>query len=278
MRTFQFSAPGRLLSIERDKAIKPQVARHCKRRLGFSSSISLPFLARPYETGVSPAGGGIWGRMKHDEIWRALDTLAAENGLSASGLAKRAGLDPTTFNPSKRKMPDGRSRWPSTESVAKVLDATGATLENFTSLVTGARALATGGPARNAIRRVPLIGLAQAGADGFFDDGGYPVGGGWDEVSLPEIADPNAYALEISGDSMEPVFRDGDLVIVSPMAPIRRGDRIVVRTARGEVMSKQLARRSARRVELRSLNPAHRDYVFDLTEIAWLHRIVWASQ
>ena len=37
---------------------------------------------------------------------------------------------------------------------------------------------------------VPLIGFAQAGGEGFFDDGGYPVGGGWDEVSLPEIADP----------------------------------------------------------------------------------------
>ena len=96
-------------------------------------------------------------------------------------------------------------------------------------------------------RRVPLIGFAQAGGDGFFDDGGYPVGGGWDEVSLPEIADPNAYALEISGDSMEPVFRDGDRVIVSPAAPIRRGDRVVVRTVAGEVMAKQLARRSARR-------------------------------
>ena len=116
-------------------------------------------------------------------------------------------------------MPDGRARWPSTESVAKVLDATGASLESFTSLVSGARALASGGGARTISRRVPLIGLAQAGGEGYFDDGGYPVGGGWDEVSLPEIADPNAYALEISGDSMEPVFRDGDLVIVSPSAP-----------------------------------------------------------
>ncbi|HEY8288464.1 MAG TPA: helix-turn-helix transcriptional regulator, partial [Acetobacteraceae bacterium] len=114
--------------------------------------------------------------------------------------------------------------------------------------------------------------------DGYFDDGGYPVGGGWDEVSLPEIGDPNAYALEISGDSMEPVFRDGDQVIVSPAAPIRRGDRVVARTHAGEVMAKQLARRSARRVELKSLNPTHKDYSFDLTEIAWLHRIVWASQ
>jgi len=216
--------------------------------------------------------------MKHEDIWRALDTLAAEYGLSASGLAKRSGLDATTFNPSKRRMPDGRARWPSTESIAKVLDATGASLEAFTALVSGARAVTSSGSARSATRRVPLIGLAQAGGEGFFDDGGYPVGGGWDEVSLPEIGDPNAYALEISGDSMEPVYRDGDLVIVSPSAPIRRGDRVVARTNGGEVMAKQLARRSARRVELKSLNPAHPDYSFDLSEIAWLHRIIWASQ
>ncbi len=217
--------------------------------------------------------------MKHEDVWRALDTLAAENGLSVSGLAKRAGLDPTTFNPSKRRMPDGRARWPSTESVAKVLDATGASLEAFTSLVSGARALASGGnAARNIVRRVPLIGFAQAGGEGFFDDGGYPVGGGWDEVSLPEIGDPNAYALEISGDSMEPVFRDGDQVVVSPAAPIRRGDRVVVRTVGGEVMAKELTRRSARRVELKSLNPEHPDYRLDLNEVAWIHRIIWASQ
>jgi phage repressor protein C with HTH and peptisase S24 domain len=228
----------------------------------------------------APIPGGLQGPdMKHDDIWRALDTLAAEYGLSPSGLAKRSGLDATTFNLSKRRMPDGRARWPSTESLAKVLDATGATLDAFTALVTGARALPAGGrAAQAAIRRVPLIGFAQAGGDGFFDDGGYPVGGSWDEVALPEIADANAYALEISGESMEPVFRDGDVVIVSPAAPIRRGDRVVVRTIGGEVMAKQLARRSARRVELRSLNPAHPDRSFDLGEISWVHRIVWASQ
>ena len=215
--------------------------------------------------------------MKHEDIWRALDTLAAENGLSVSGLARQSGLDPTTFNPSKRCMPDGRARWPSTESLAKVLNATGASLEAFTALVSGARALSSSSPRQAAQRRIPLIGLAQAGADGFFDDGGFPVGGSWDEVSLPEIGDLNAYALEISGASMEPVFRDGDVVIVSPAAPIRRGDRVVVRTLAGEVMAKQLARRSARRVELKSLNPAHKDHSFDLREVAWMHRIVWAS-
>ena len=212
--------------------------------------------------------------MKHDDIWRALDTLAAEYGLSASGLAKKAGLDATTFNPSKRRMPDGRARWPSTESLAKVLDATGASLELFTSLVTGSATVTTARPPR----RIPLLGLAQAGGNGFFDDAGFPVGGSWDEVSLPEIGDPHAYALEISGDSMEPVFRDGDMVVRSPAAPIRRGDRVVLRTAGGEVMAKQLARRSAKRIELKSLNPEHRDRSFDLMEVAWMHRVIWASQ
>ena len=212
--------------------------------------------------------------MKHDDVWRALDTLAAEYGLSASGLAKRAGLDATTFNPSKRRMPDGRNRWPSTESLAKVLDATGASLELWTARVTGNRAVTSARPPR----RIPLIGLAQAGGDGFFDDAGFPVGGSWDEVGLPEIGDPHAYALEIAGDSMEPVFRDGDMVVISPAAPIRRGDRVVLRTIAGEVMAKQLARRSAKRIELKSLNPEHRDRSFELMEVAWVHRIIWASQ
>ncbi|MCS6890074.1 MAG: helix-turn-helix transcriptional regulator [Rhodovarius sp.] len=215
--------------------------------------------------------------MRHDDVWRAIDAIAAENGLSPSGLARRAGLDPTAFNPSKRTGPDGRARWPSTESVAKVLAATGTPIETFAALVSGQ---APGGRGRNSGqgRRIPLIGLAQAGGEGFFDDGGFPVGGGWDEITLPDITDPNAYALEISGDSMEPVFRDGDIVIVSPAAPVRRGDRVVVRTRQGEVMAKQLLRQSARRIELQSLNPAHPNYSFDLADLAWMHRILWASQ
>ena len=216
--------------------------------------------------------------MKHSDIWRALDTLAAENGLSASGLARRAGLDPTTFNPSKRRMTDGRPRWPSTESLAKVLEATGASLYAFSELVSGARALSSASPGRYTAKRVPLIGLAQAGSEGFFDDVGFPVGGGWSEVSLPDISDSHAYALQISGDSMEPVFRDGDVVVVSPEAPIRSGDRVVVRTHKGEVMAKQLAKRSARRVELKSLNTSHPSFSFDLTEVTWIHRVIWASQ
>ena len=65
--------------------------------------------------------------LTHSDIWNAVDRLAARAGLSASGLAKKAGLDPTTFNKSKRITPEGRPRWPSTELVAKSLQATGVT-------------------------------------------------------------------------------------------------------------------------------------------------------
>jgi len=53
---------------------------------------------------------------------------------------------------------------------------------------------------------------------------------------------------------------------------------VVARTHTGEVMAKELARRSARRIELKSLNPNYPNYAFDLTEVVWMHRIVWASQ
>jgi len=210
--------------------------------------------------------------LKHADIWRAIDQLAARHGLSASGLAKRGGLDPTTFNKSKRTTTDGKQRWPSTESIAKVLEATGSSFGDFVAMADGV--VSAGGRSK----RIPVIGYAQAGAEGYFDDAGYPVGNGWDELDFPQFGDPNAYALEVSGDSMEPVYRDGDIIIVSPSASIRRGDRVVVRTRGGEVMAKQLARQTATKVDLLSLNRDHADRSLPMAEVAWMARILWASQ
>lgn len=209
--------------------------------------------------------------LSHPRLWAALDELARLNGLSVSGMAKAAGLDPTSFNKSKRVTAEGRPRWPSTESLARVLNATGASLDEFVVLVDGRAAAARARP-------VPLIGLAQAGSGGYFDDAGFPVGGGWDEVTLPDVRDENAYALEVSGDSMMPVYRDGDVIVVSPAASIRKGDRVVVKTMDGEVLAKVLARRGDKRVELMSLNPAFETRVLKAEEILWMARIIWASQ
>jgi phage repressor protein C with HTH and peptisase S24 domain len=221
----------------------------------------------------------------HESVWAALDALATRHGLSPSGLAKRAGLDPTAFNRSKRFGGDGRPRWPSTESIAKVLAATGESLEGFVGLgrrgqaqVPAPPAISSGTPFRGGFRPVPLLGLAQAGPGGFFDDGGFPAGQGWDEVAFPALSDESAYALEVSGDSMQPLYRDGDIIIVSPAAKVRRGDRIVVRTADGEVMAKVLKRRTQTELELVSLNQSHPDRTLPLRDVAWLARILWASQ
>jgi len=208
--------------------------------------------------------------LTHSQVWGALDRLAARAGLSASGLAKRAGLDPTTFNKSKRITPDGRPRWPSTESLAKSLDATSTTVDEFVTLITEHAHLPT--------QAVPLIGFAEAGAGGYFDDGGFPVGKGWDEISFPAIDDEHCYGLEISGNSMQPAYRDGTVIVVSPAAPTRRGDRVVVKTKDGEVMAKELKRKTSKSIELRSLNPEHKDRTLSLSEVVWIARIVWASQ
>jgi phage repressor protein C with HTH and peptisase S24 domain len=207
--------------------------------------------------------------LTHDLVWTALDRLAERAGLSASGLAKKSGLDPTTFNKSKRVTSDGRERWPSTESLAKALAATNSSIDTFVQLI---------GDAARTVQSVPLLGFAQVGSGGAFDDAGSPAGKDWDEVSLPAFDDEHAYALEISGDQMKPAYRDGDIIMVSPATPIRRGDRVVLKTRAGEVMVRELKRRTARTLELQSLNATHADRTLAAADVAWIARIVWASQ
>ncbi|MBQ2175014.1 MAG: helix-turn-helix transcriptional regulator [Alphaproteobacteria bacterium] len=69
--------------------------------------------------------------MTHYQVWHAIELFARAHGLSCSRLAKISGLDPTTFNKSKRLTPFGQPRWPSTSSIAKILAATGAKPQDF---------------------------------------------------------------------------------------------------------------------------------------------------
>ena len=72
--------------------------------------------------------------MKYETIWNSVDKLARSKGLSPSGLAKLAGLDATTFNKSKRIRPDGKKRWPSLDSVNKLLEVCNISFEQFYNL------------------------------------------------------------------------------------------------------------------------------------------------
>ena len=204
--------------------------------------------------------------LTHGQVWAALDRLAERAGLSPSGLARRAGLDPTTFNKSKRVTPDGRERWPSTESLAKALAASGSSIDSFVQLI---------GDHGRDVQSVPVLGFAQAAHPGHFDAHGYPAGRSWHEVSLPSVGEDRAFALEISGDALRPAYRDGDVIVVAPRTPIRRGDRVVVKTVAGEVLIRELKRRTAKALELAALDANGPDRALASDEVEWIARIAW---
>ena len=209
--------------------------------------------------------------LSHAQIWTAIDRLARREGLTASALARRAGLDATSFNPSKRFGPGEppRPRWPSTESLTRILDATGVSLGDFAAL------------AQDAVERsrtIPLLGMAQAGLDGFFDDAGLPLAEGWEQTELPRPS-ASLLSLRITGDSMAPLYRQGDKVIVDREASdVRRGDRVVVRTTGGETLAKEISAMTAKGVTLASVNPAYPPRTIPRSDILWIGRILWVSQ
>ena len=111
-----------------------------------------------------------------------------------------------------------------------------------------------------------------------FDETGRPDRPNWEECLFPELGDPHAYAVEIEGDDFAPIYRDGDLIVVSPFAGVRRGDRVVVRTRSGDVLIARLRRKSMQRIELDALSNG--DAIPDLLaeDVATIHRIVWSRQ
>ena len=132
--------------------------------------------------------------------------------------------------------------------------------------------------ASRARRRVPAIGLADARKDGSFDAAGRPTGPAWAEIGFPAGLDDACYALKISGGSLAPLFRDGELLIVSPHAPARPGDRVAAKTLEGELLIAELKDQNARTLELKPLDGGASDRVLAREEIAWMSRIIWVSQ
>jgi phage repressor protein C with HTH and peptisase S24 domain len=209
----------------------------------------------------------------HAEVWHGIDRLARHHGLTPSGLARRAGLDPTTFNPSKRITKEDKPRWPSTESLAKILRATETPFPVFVAMMSDETARI-----EPPSQRMRCAALAQAHRAALFDDAGFPVGPDWDEIDFPNLDDPHAYALEVHGDDMAPTYGDGDLLIVSPGANIRRHDRILMKPVKGDVVAGQLLRRTAQRIELAPFAEGREVKRIAIGEVVWLARIVWASQ
>ena len=125
--------------------------------------------------------------LSHDRIWAAIDAWPRDihcrlpaspsgPGSTRPRSTSRSGCRPTAASAGRRP-----------RALSKMLQGDG----RLARRVPGPRRRPDGGPgaAQRAARgKVPLLGLAQAGAGGFFDDGGFPAGQGWDQVELPSRA------------------------------------------------------------------------------------------
>jgi len=210
--------------------------------------------------------------LSYFEIWTGIDRLAESLGLSPSGLAVRAGLDPTAFNKSKRAGPDGRKRWLSMESLNKVLEATHTSFVDFLALA-GEEL-----PSENA-PTIPLLEEKNLAKTEFIGNDGEPINAHrWDTLLFPaDRLDEEIYALEISSHAAEPVYRKGDRLIVSTTAEIRAGDRVVVKTTDEEIVIGELARCTHKSVDIEPFGKAKKRRIL-ASDILWVVRILWASQ
>ena len=196
--------------------------------------------------------------LSHERVWAAIDALASRHGLHTSALARKAGLNATSFNKSKRVSRKGREHWPSTESISTwpLIEPSGSLRRSM----------------------IPLIGIEEAASGKIFTEEGMPgEGPGRDAIEFPNVEQEKVFALAVTGDALSPLYRDGDILIVSPTASTRKGDRIVVCTTRGEILAKELKRRSAKTLTMTSL-AKDEDQVIPAEEIAWTARIMWARR
>ena len=72
------------------------------------------------------------------------------------------------------------------------------------------------------LRPVSVINSVRAGNFSTVDDDDILV------TVRSAIKDDSAFALVVKGDSMDPVFHDGDLIVVSPSRNVNNGDYVVI--------------------------------------------------
>jgi len=124
-------------------------------------------------------------------------------------------------------------------------------------------------------RLVPIINKVAAGYPADFNDLDYPAGVADDYVRCPDVHDPNAFAVRVVGDSMEPKFREGDIVIFSPAAEVHNGDDCFIRFAMPhETTFKRVFFEPKNKVRLQPRNEKYSPTIVDGKRINGLYRAV----
>lgn len=126
------------------------------------------------------------------------------------------------------------------------------------------------------VKSVPVVGYIGAGAEHHMIDD-YAMGGGIEHINAPPNCPTNAVAVVVRGDSMYPVYNDGDILIYSE----RRDDvtdfigkRCICGLSDGRILVKTVTRgRTPALYSLTSFNsPAISDVAVD-----WVAKIIWVQ-
>ena len=124
-------------------------------------------------------------------------------------------------------------------------------------------------------RLVPIINKVAAGFGVDFDDLEYPPGVADEYLTCPDIFDPNSFGVRISGDSMEPKFHNGEVVVFSPSAEVNSGDDCFVRlTDPHETTFKRVYYVSDGLIKLQPLNDKYQPKVVSPDRVTGIYRAV----
>lgn len=121
-------------------------------------------------------------------------------------------------------------------------------------------------------KRIPVLGMAQLGDNGFWAEVEYPVGHGDGYLDFPS-RDRDAYGIRCVGDSMLPRIKDGEFVVIEPNHPVENGDEVLVKAKDGRVMIKILLYQRGGRTHLMSVNTEHAPLAIDTEKIERLHYV-----
>lgn len=208
--------------------------------------------------------------MKQDDVWRGIDLLADNVGVTPARLARMAGLDQAVFSAGRRRRDDGSLRWPSMDSLAKVLKVSGISMGDFVNYMYG-------DPGTRAAFKLPCLSLTAAGDPARYDPDGYPTGPDWDRVEFPDLQDPRCFGLVLDSDAYLPLYRRGDMLVCAPGVSVRRGDRVVYRRKDAGIAVGELVRQSPFTVDMASLAGQDTETI-PAQDIDWITRIAWARQ
>ncbi|WP_119307124.1 helix-turn-helix transcriptional regulator [Cohaesibacter haloalkalitolerans] len=218
--------------------------------------------------------------LSHEGIWRAIDALALREDISPSTLARRAGLDSSIFNRSKRFQRDGRPRWPSTESIARILDATNLSVETFFVELLGERRCVVW-PYEDLLDQRPASDIARFPQKLDQRLSLSPSPGDQRDIASGVTPAEQVFVLELDHDRFAPFYKQGAILLLGIFCAIKPGDRVLFFNrshGRTEICLGDLAEIAERSCKILPLIAGDPALQIEAGHAAQIAKILWASQ